>query len=73
MIDVSVRNEIKTINFNYRVISAKMKPPRTKQLHPSHTNTHTHIYVCVCTFGFGMISLFNGISDFVDYLMPKLS
>ena len=41
---------------------------------------YIYIYVCVCGGGwvfvcvvwFGLVSLFNGISTFVGYLMPKL-
>ena len=30
-------------------------------------------YVCVCVCVFDLVSLFNGISNFVGYLMLKLS
>ena len=29
------------------------------------------VCVCVCLVWFGLVSLFNGISTFVGYLMPK--
>ena len=29
------------------------------------------VYMCVFVFGFGLVSLFNGISNFVGYLMPN--
>ena len=32
-----------------------------------------YIYMCVCVCVFGLVSLFNGISTFVSYLMPNPS